>query len=130
VANEAVWKRGSDPATGPAIHAAAVADFGLSQASPQLWSVDDWTRVMEEAGFKVERAGSLAEHIGAQTEPVRQPWRLQLSTFLTACYRLRGLLLPRLLWQRERYRRLLARHAQDGRYMESWLFELRRPSTE
>mgnify|MGYP000847792045 FL=1 len=127
VANEAVWKRGSDPAAAAAVYAAAVADFGSGPASPQFWTVDDWTRVMEEAGFQVACAMPLAETSSAVTEPVDRPWRLQLSTMLTAFYRLRGLLLPRLLRQRLRYRLLLAGHAHDGRYTESWLFELRRP---
>jgi len=127
VANEAVWKRGIDPAGAAAVYAAAVADFGSGPASPQLWTIDDWTRVMEEAGFSVERAVPLAEQPGGITEAAQRPWRLQLSTMLTAVYRLRGLLQPRLLRQRTRYRRLLAHHAGDGRAIESWLFELRLP---
>jgi SAM-dependent methyltransferase len=127
VANEAVWKRDTDPAAGGAIHAAAVADFGLNQACPQLWSVDDWTREMEAAGFQVERAGLLAEQIDADTKAFRQPWPLHLSMLLTAFYRLRSFFLLRLLVERVRYRRLLARHAQDGHFVESRLFELRRP---
>jgi ubiquinone/menaquinone biosynthesis C-methylase UbiE len=125
VANEAVWKRGTDPAVGAAIHAAAVADFGLSQASPQLWSVDDWVRVMKEAGFRLQAADLLAERAATGTEP--PPRQLQLSALLTHLYRLRAFLVPRLARQRRHYHRQLARHRQDGLHLESRLFVLDSP---
>jgi SAM-dependent methyltransferase len=127
VANEGIWKPGTDPATVSGIYTAAVAHFGLSQASPQPWSVEDWLDVIKRSGFEVDKAGLLAERVNAATTPFRQPWRLRLTAALTTFYRLRTLVSPRLLRQGWRYRRLLARHAQDGRYLESWLFVLRVP---
>ncbi len=126
IANEAIWKRGIDPATTAAIHYAGVADFGLSQASPQPWSVDEWILLMEDSGFDLQAADLLHEKTEASS-PTRQsgqPWQLQLSATLTVLYRLRGWLLPRLLRQRWRYRRRLARHTEDGHYLESRLFVL------
>jgi len=126
IANEAIWKREIDPATVAAIHSAGVADFGLSQASPQPWSVDQWISLMEDTGFSLQAADLLHETVGALL-PTRQrgrPWQLQLSAILTALYRLRGWLLPRLLRQKWRYRRRLARHTEDGHYLESRLFVL------
>jgi len=126
VANEAIWKREIDPATAAAIHYAGVADFGLSQASPQAWSVDEWISLMEDSGFNLQAADLLHEKAEA-LPPTRlrdRPWQLHLSATLTALFRLRGWLIPRLLRQKWRYRRRLARHTEDGHYLESRLFVL------
>ena len=44
VANEAIWRPGVPTATVAAIYAAGVRDFGLCQASPQNWALDEWRR--------------------------------------------------------------------------------------
>lgn len=126
VANEAIWKRGTEPAIVTAVHSAAVLDFGSSPASPQPWAVDEWTRAMEEAGFRVQVADLLAERVATTTDvaPTKHPWRMQLSTMLTALYWLRSFLTPRVLRQKWHFRRRLAQHADDGRYLESRLFVL------
>ena len=126
VANEAVWKKGTDPATSTAVHHTGIADFGLSQASPQPWSVDEWISLMKATGFDVQAADLLPERVDASdcTHRGDRPWQLQLSAALTASYRLRGWLVPRLLRQKLHYRRLLARHVEDGRHLEARLFVL------
>ena len=126
VANEATWKKGTAPATISAIHDATVADFGSSPASPQPWTSDDWTRVMRETGFLVQRADLLAECVAltTKTDTTSRPWQMRLSAMLTAFYRLRSFFTPRLLCQKWQYRRRLARHAEDARHLESRLFVL------
>jgi len=125
VANEAIWKAGTDLATAAAIHRAGVADFGLGQASPQPWSVDDWVQLMEESGFIVEAADLLAERIAPPDGGYfRQRWRLKLSAMLTAAYRIRSFFMPRLLRKKWLYRQRLADHREDGLHLESRLFVL------
>lgn len=123
VANEAVWRRGVSAREARHIYESCQADFGLCQASLQPWNVDDWCAAMGDAGFRVVAADRLAERLtnqpqavsvdepaGAGSLPLSDSWR--------------SLMHPRLIWERLHYRRLLARHKDDGLAMESYLFIL------
>jgi SAM-dependent methyltransferase len=127
VANEAIWREGTDAGTVAAIYLAGLADFGLSQASPQPWSVDVWAREMKDAGFHLDAADLLTDRVAAliarrgRGVGGGQRWR---SALLSAFYRLHGFLSPRLLHLTWHYRQRLARHWEDGRHMESRLLVL------
>ena len=123
VANEAVWRRGVSPAEVTRIYESCLADFGLCQASPQPWDVDDWCAEMERAGFRVLSTATVAESLPSRpaagtVSEAAEDGRLPLA------YRLQALAHPRILWDRLHYRRLLARHKDDGQAMESRLFIL------
>jgi len=128
VANEAIWKEGTDPAMAAAIHASALADFGLSQASRQFWTLDDWVDEMEGAGLRLESANLLREWINLADLPqgTRRPWQLQVSQMLSSFYRVRAFIMPRLLRETYRYWRRLRRHREDGFHVETRLFVLTR----
>jgi len=125
VANEAIWKRSVPEEVVASINAAGLADFGLRQASEWAWSVEDWQGVMEGAGFRV-LSTQLLEEAPAVTVGGGS-WRLALSALLTRATRLRGALSPALRRQGAHYRRLLAAHREDGRYVEDRLFILQKP---
>jgi SAM-dependent methyltransferase len=126
-ANEAVWKTGVTAARAAAIHAAAAADFGLGQASPQPWNVDDWRAEMAAAGFEILAADLLAERLARRAGAGgRVTWRVALSELLDGGYRLNGRLSPALRRRQAGYNARLAKHRGDGRHVEGRLFVLRK----
>ncbi|MBX3055087.1 MAG: methyltransferase domain-containing protein [Anaerolineae bacterium] len=116
VANEAIWRAGVSPARAAAIYAACMADFGICQASPQAWGLAEWLQLMRQTGFQVAAADLLEEVIaGEVADAIPDANRLS---------RWRRLAHPRLAWQSLVYRRRLARHRDDGQWLESRLFIL------
>jgi SAM-dependent methyltransferase len=65
VANEAIWKQGVSQAIVETIHDKSLDDFGVSPASQQAWSVEQWLNVMEEAGFAVISAELVESAVAA-----------------------------------------------------------------
>lgn len=127
-ANEAVWKRGTPEETVQAVNAACLRDFGLRAASECAWSVDDWLRLMHEAGFRVLSADSLDERTqnAAQCRAAPSSLGLTLSHALTLGYKVRARFVPRLMRQRARYRRLVAQPRAEGPHQEARLFVLQK----
>jgi SAM-dependent methyltransferase len=131
VANDAVWRSGTDPETVARVHATSLEDFGLAQASSAGWTREDWIRRMEGVGFRV-RSSEPLEDSGATTVSMSRPWgealaygrAMAASAAFTFARRVRGLLTPNLLRARLEYRRRLARHREDGRHVEGCLFVL------
>lgn len=116
VANEAIWRASVSPARVAAIYAACMADFGICQASPQPWGLDAWLCLMQQTGFQVAAADLLEEVVtGAAADAISDANRLN---------RWRRLAHPLLAWQSLVYRRRLARHRDDGQWLESRLFVL------
>lgn len=147
VANESIWKRDVPPELVSAIYAGCLQDFGLCQASEEPWSASHWLRLMTDMGFEIvssdllrvgNEPASPQNHrairgfyrggmppFGNTAEP--PPARLILSDLLTLCYRARGWITPKLIKQRVTFRKLLRKHRNEGQYVESRLFVLRRP---
>ncbi|HRQ40286.1 MAG TPA: class I SAM-dependent methyltransferase [Chloroflexota bacterium] len=125
VANEAIWQAGVSPARVAAIYAACMADFGICQASPQAWGVDAWQRLMRQTGFQVAAADLLDEIVAA--ERAGDGRASPAATRFPRLSHWRRLAHPRLAWQSLVYRRRLARHRNDGQWLESRLFVLVKP---
>jgi ubiquinone/menaquinone biosynthesis C-methylase UbiE len=147
VANESIWKRDVPPELVSAIYAGCLQDFGLCQAFEKAWSASHWLHLMTDMGFEIvssdllkagdephnpqnqralrgfDRRGS--PPFDSTAEP--PPARLILSDLLTLCYRARGWFSPKLIKQRAIFRELLRKHRNEGQYVESRLFVLRRP---
>lgn len=131
VANEAIWKTAVSPERAAAIYTTCVADFGICQASEQPWHVDDWLAVMQQAGFAMITADLLSQVVSPEKEAGngRDPHTIRLSDQLTRRARLRRWYHPRLAWKSLVYRRRLARHRDDGCWIESRLFVLAKPES-
>jgi cyclopropane fatty-acyl-phospholipid synthase-like methyltransferase len=133
VANEAVWRSGTSSETVSTIHESSVDDFGLAQATRAGWTAQDWTTCMRESGFTVRSSEPLAD-VGSAEVVTARPWKTALrhhramlaSGLLSAVYRARASLTPELIRQRREFRRRLARHRDDGRHIEAYLFVLER----
>jgi ubiquinone/menaquinone biosynthesis C-methylase UbiE len=135
IANEAIWKPGVDAATAAALHAAELRDFGVGQASPQSWSLSDWTAAMSTAGFAIEATPQLtpeflAEHAARHPAPrrsLRAAQALARARLVTWGYR--GLSSLRAEHRRAQqiYRRHEQAHQEDGRALEGRLFVLVKP---
>jgi SAM-dependent methyltransferase len=124
-ANEGVWKIGTPPGAVSAICERGMADFGLYMASPEGWTVVDWTARMTEAGFAVHSSQLLAGILPGAPVAATGTWR---SKLLTSIYQRRWCLSPTLMRRHFKYRRLLKDHAGDGRFLEGRLFVLSKPS--
>lgn len=132
VANEAVWKPSISDAAAASIYASSLADFGLSHASPQNWSAEDWCGALRRAGFHIVSADLLTDRgVENQRTPDRrvQP-RLLISALLTSCYRIKGVISPRLLRQRLTYSKRLHEHRLDGQFIEARLFVAQKTGQE
>jgi SAM-dependent methyltransferase len=127
VANEAVWRAGTDPATVSRVYVSSLRDFGLAQASGAGWTAGAWIRCMEGVGLRV-RSHEPLEQAAARTAVAGRAPRSSISESLqTLVRRARGLAAAGLVRERLKYRRLLARHRQDGRHVEAYLFVAERP---
>jgi ubiquinone/menaquinone biosynthesis C-methylase UbiE len=130
VLNEAVWRPSIPDEVVAAVHRSCLADFGLCHASEQNWSAEDWCRAMRAAGFTVLSAKSLAA-LKPSEAGSRGPWlppRLLLSRLVTASYRVRAALSPRLVGRQRTYRARLRQHKDDGQLIEAHLFILEKPN--
>jgi SAM-dependent methyltransferase len=131
VANEAVWKEGTSRATVSSIHESSVGDFGLAQATAAGWTVSDWTRCMQVSGFAVRASEPLGSDGHAEPADgrrcrtgLRRLRALAASRSLSLAYRARASLSPELSREKREYRSRLARHRDDGRHIEAYLFVL------
>jgi SAM-dependent methyltransferase len=130
VANEAVWRAGTSPETVASIHGSSVNDFGLAQATAAGWTLEEWTRCMRESGFVVRASEPLRR--AESVDPGERPWRgglrrlraMVASRCISVVYRARASLTPELARQRREFGRRLARHRNDGRHIEAYLFVL------
>jgi SAM-dependent methyltransferase len=130
VANEAVWRAGTSPETVASIHETSVDDFGLAQATGAGWTLEEWTGCMQQSGFVVRASEPLrrAENV----DPGGRSWQGRLrrlramvaSRSVSIVYRARASLSPELARQQREYGRRLARHRDDGRHIEAYLFVL------
>jgi SAM-dependent methyltransferase len=129
VALDAVWKQGVTADVADSIYQSCVSDFGLAQASRQPWNVNDWTALMREVGFTVSHAHRLdpVKVFPAPTTGWHRAMRRTISRTVSSWYRLKGHVTPELARERRMYVQLLRRHRDDGRYVETYLFELTRP---
>ena len=75
-------------------------DFGLSQASEQAWSLDDWLGLMTRVGFQPVTCRLLNELLAGDgtTASAPIPEAVRISDRLTKRYRLGRFLSPRLAW--------------------------------
>ncbi len=132
VAGEAVWKEGVTAERARLVHAAAVADFGLAQASPQPWSAGEWIERMREAGFEAtaRRIEPTPPSRGLPLPISRLPAvvRTNVGSRAVSRYRrLRGAFDGAMRAERRLYGEKMRRHAPDGGLIEGWLFVARRP---
>lgn len=128
VANEAIWRTGVPAETIAAINAACLADFGLRMASDSPWALDEWLRVMKDAGFQVVSAEVMSgQPARGKTKRSGLDWRTLASTALTRFYWLRSYLTPAGRRARAGYRRLNEQHHADGLHIEPRLFVLEKP---
>lgn len=120
-ANEAIWRPQTTAEQAGDIYEACVADFGICQASPQPWAVDEWRAVILETGFILHYARDLDDLVQNAPERVQPAdnWPTRLFSLRN---RARGRLDPELRRERRKYRALLSKHYYDGQYMESRLF--------
>jgi hypothetical protein len=125
VANEAVWKAGTSPETVASIHQTSVDDFGLAQATGAGWTLEEWTRCMQEVGFVVRASEPLRR--AGNVDPRERPWQgglrrlraMLASGSVSLVYRARASLTPELARRQREYGRRLARHRNDGRHIEA-----------
>ncbi len=128
VANEAIWKKTTQPEIIPSINQSCIEDFGLRQASEQTWTIDDWLSLFEECGFAVLSSKLLIDHIAGENLGKSNPYsfRIFMSDMLTYLYKIKGFINPVLLINRIKYGVLMRRHYTDGQYIETRLFILKK----
>jgi SAM-dependent methyltransferase len=128
VANEAVWRAGTSAETVASIHDTSVKDFGLAQATDAGWKLTEWIRCMRESGFAVRASEPLDRDGDGQERPkssgLERIRAMLASRSLSLAYRARALLSPGLARERREFARRLARHRNDGRHIEAYLFVL------
>ena len=113
------------------IHDESLDDFGLSPASRQAWSLEQWLYVMQQAGFTVISAELLESAVAASAiSPSRRILlRLRLGTF-SAFYRSKRHWFPRLRRAKRTYDERVRKHRLDGQYIEGRIFVLQKMVTE
>ncbi|HET6446820.1 MAG TPA: class I SAM-dependent methyltransferase [candidate division Zixibacteria bacterium] len=130
-ANDAIWMQGVSQAIVETIHDESLDDFGLSPASRQAWSLEQWLYVMQQAGFTVISAELLESAVAASAiSPSRRILlRLRLGTF-SAFYRSKRHWSPRLCRAKRTYDERVRKHRLDGQYIEGRIFVLQKMVTE
>lgn len=124
VVSEGVWRNGVSAEQAAALHTAHLRDFGVSFASPQPWSADDWRSEMRRAGFDVRE-----ERAGVIDDPPRRPLsRARLaSAALTHAGRWSQLVRPSHFAALRRYHRQQRQYAPGELPMDVVVFVLGKP---
>jgi SAM-dependent methyltransferase len=125
ILNDAIWKPSVSLEQVQAINGACLKDFGLLQASEKAWSVADWHGIFQRHGFRV-KSFLIADYIEAGNNPTQETinWRGALSEGITKGYKIMGHLNRGLLSEKKKYAKLLERHQEDGKHIESRIFVL------
>lgn len=127
VINEAVWRATAGDDEIKDANERCLSAFGLRQASQAPWRAEDWSRVMQLAGFTVatatpDRAGS-GIHDGSAM-PARA---FIASRTLSLLQRAQSMLESSSRRRGKYYRNLLEQHGDLGRLIEDRMFVLDRP---
>ncbi|MCB8945789.1 MAG: methyltransferase domain-containing protein [Ardenticatenaceae bacterium] len=128
IANEAVWQPEVTAAQTAAMYARNMADFGISQAAPQPWSVAEWLALMQSVGLSVIAAEGVAAYgLAFPPMPPHSPQLLRRSQQFSRLCRWQSYVRPDLVQKRLLFRGRLKAHEGDGRLLESRLFVLQKP---
>mgnify|MGYP005725521035 CR=1 FL=1 len=132
VVNDAIWKAPTSSEIVTFINQSCLTDFGLRQASEQPWKLEDWLALMEDTGFTVISYDLLENYFsnGSLKNSKIISNKEMISNLLTRFYRLKAYWQPSLFAQWLRYRKLLIEHRNDGKFVESRLFVLKKLSNE
>ncbi len=122
--NDAIWKKNATFDDIARINKSCIEDFGLTQASMQPWYIDDWRRIFTEAGFEIISDNLISDLISNDTE--RKNFRIFKSGIVSKFFYIKGRLSPSLRKKHSRYKELLKKHSEDGNYIESRLFVLKK----
>lgn len=125
-ANDAIWKKNTSKEDIERINNSCIEDFGLSQASEQHWSLDNWNDLYTEAGFEILSNDLINNLPGKSKSKYPLNFKVNLSGLITQYYS--AVILFSLNKRREskNFNKLLAKHADDGKYIESRIFVLRK----
>lgn len=127
-ANDAIWKKDTLRKDAERINNSCIEDFGLSQASRQSWNIDDWLNIFKEAGFEILSFNLISDLLENKNvhNYSRDNYKIYMSALISKYFHLRGLLSPSVRQQSKNFKYLLKKHADDGKYIESRLFILRK----
>ncbi len=124
VLNDAIWKKNVSFDDITRINKSCIEDFGLTQASVQPWYIDDWWRVFTEAGFEIISDDLLGKLLNNKTK--RKNYVMFKSSLVSNFFGVKRLLTPSLRKKHSKYKQLLKKHSEDGNYIESRLFVLKK----
>ena len=122
--NDAIWKKIASFEDITRINKSCIEDFGLTQASVQPWYIDDWRRIFTEAGFEIISDNLISDLLNYETK--RTNYAAFKSGIVSKFFYIKGRLSPSLRKKHSRYKELLKKHSEDGNYIESRLFVLKK----
>jgi ubiquinone/menaquinone biosynthesis C-methylase UbiE len=126
-ANDAIWKKDVSPEDIERINRSCIEDFGLSQASEQTWKVNDWLKIFKEAEFEILSFDLISDVLESQAgNKQKKNFRTYLSDFFTNFYSFMGFINPSIRLNSINFKNLLVKHSDDGKYIESRLFVLKK----
>jgi cyclopropane fatty-acyl-phospholipid synthase-like methyltransferase len=126
-ANDAIWKKDVLHKDIERINKSCLKDFGLSQASEQLWKVDDWLNAFKDAGFEILSFDLIRDILETRVlNKKKKYFKIYLSDFFTNYHSFTGYIKPAIRRNSKIFRNLLVKHSGDGNFIESRLFVLRK----
>jgi ubiquinone/menaquinone biosynthesis C-methylase UbiE len=132
VANEGVWKPGAPADVVSRARAEGLARFGFCAASIEGWSLDEWLKYIESAGFSVISSHILQDDHRSRIERSlsgikRLSWRSVVSALATWGFRLRATVTSEVRRRHRDYARAIATASAFRSYLEVRLFVLTKP---
>jgi ubiquinone/menaquinone biosynthesis C-methylase UbiE len=125
-ANDAVWKKDIPFEEIERIYRSSLNDFGLAPASEQPWTADDWINIFKEAGFEILSSDLLSDVLETKKKDSKKYIKKYFSEALTKYFYLKSRFAPSIRRESANFKKLLDKHSDDGKYIESRLFILRK----
>lgn len=124
--SDAVWKKDLPREKIERVYKSSLDDFGLAPASEQPWTADDWINIFKETGFDILSSDLLSD----LPETKRKYSKKYFSEILTGYFYVKSRLSPSIRRESANFKKLLDKHSDDGKYIESRIFILRKNQVE
>ena len=125
-ANDAVWIKNIPREEIERIYKSSLDDFGLAPASEQPWTADDWMNLFKEAGFEILSSDLLSDVPETKKRDSKKYIKRYFSEILTRYFCLKSRFIPSERRESFNFKKLLDKHSDDGKYIESRLFILKK----
>lgn len=123
IANEAIWKKNAPQDTIRNICDNSVEEFGLPPSTEKPFGLDEWFQLFSSCNFEVLSYEDLNE-LCIEKIRIERNFRIMLSDLFTKLTQFKNLFNISYLRERRRYKVLLKKHQEDGKFLESRLFIL------